>query len=89
MSRQRAFVAGLALTAVVVGAGWYGRRGGETGVTAVQFMEGPQVWAEMRQGRFSEEVFQAAVDARGGRVGLAEPVEQLLADLRQGGVPFG
>ena len=40
------------------------RHGGETGVAAVQFMEGPQVWEEMRKGRFSEEVFQAAVDAR-------------------------
>ena len=40
------------------------RRGGETGVAAVQFMQGPEVWEEMRQGRFSEAVFQAAVDAR-------------------------
>jgi hypothetical protein len=40
------------------------RRGGETGVASVQFMQGAAVWDEMRQGRFSERILQAAVNAR-------------------------
>ncbi len=54
------------------------RRGGETGVAAVQFMQGPEVWEEMRKGRFSEEVFQAAVDARENKARFKKPfVEQV------------
>ena len=40
------------------------RRGGESGVAAVQLVQGPEVWEELRRGRFSRDVFQAAVDAR-------------------------
>ena len=49
------------------------RRGGETGVAAVQFMQGPEVWEEMRKGRFSEEVFQAAVNARENKTRFKKP----------------
>ena len=38
------------------------KRGGESGVAAVQLVQGPEVWEELRRGRFSREVFQAAVD---------------------------
>jgi hypothetical protein len=49
------------------------RRGGETGVAAVQFMQGPEVWEEMRKGRFSEEVFLAAVNARENKTRFKKP----------------
>lgn len=54
------------------------RHGGETGVAAVQFMQGPEVWEEMRKGRFSEEVFQAAVNARENKNRFKKPfIEQV------------
>jgi hypothetical protein len=54
------------------------RRGGETGVAAVQFMHGPEVWEEMRKGRFSEAVFQAAVNARENKKRFKKPfIEQV------------
>lgn len=54
------------------------RRGGETGVAAVQFMQGPEVWEELRKGRFSEEVLQAAVGARENKARFKKPfVEQV------------
>ncbi len=54
------------------------RRGGETGVAAVQFMQGPEVWEEMRKGRFSEEVLQAAVGARENKTRFKKPfIEQV------------
>lgn len=52
------------------------RRGGETGVAAVQFMQGPEVWEEMRKGRFSQEVFQAAVDARENKARFKKSFEE-------------
>ena len=54
------------------------RRGGETGVAAVQFMQGPEVWEEMRKGRFSQEILQAAVDARENKARFKNPfIEQV------------
>lgn len=54
------------------------RRGGESGVAAVQFMQGPEVWEEMRKGCFSEEVFQAAVNARENKKRFKKPfIEQV------------
>ncbi len=54
------------------------RRGGEAGVAAVQFMQGPEVWEEMRKGRFSQEIFQAAVDARENKARFKKPfIEQV------------
>ncbi len=52
------------------------RQGGETGVAAVQFMEGPQVWEEMKKGRFSRDVLQAALDAGENKTWLKKPVEE-------------
>jgi hypothetical protein len=40
------------------------RRGGETGVTAVQFLEGDAVWKACDAGRFDMSVFVAAANAR-------------------------
>lgn len=54
------------------------RRGGETGVAAVQFMQGPEVWEEMKKGRFSQEILQAAVDARENKARFKKPfIEQV------------
>ncbi len=54
------------------------RQGGESGVAAVQFMQGPEVWEEMRKGRFSEAVFQAAVNARENKKRFKKPfIEQV------------
>jgi len=52
------------------------RKGGETGVAAVQFVEGPQVWEEMKKGRFSRDVFQAALDACENKAWLKKPPEE-------------
>ncbi|GDY20391.1 hypothetical protein LBMAG56_17360 [Verrucomicrobiota bacterium] len=40
------------------------RRGGETGVAAVQMIEGPEVYAQRDKGRFSQRVFDAALHCR-------------------------
>ena len=40
------------------------RRGGETGVAAVQLIEGPEVYAQREKGRFSQRVFDAALGRR-------------------------
>lgn len=40
------------------------RRGGETGVAAVQMIEGPEVYAQREKGRFSQRVFDAALKCR-------------------------
>ena len=39
------------------------RRGGETGVTAVQAIRGEQIWKSQQQGRWSKELLQAALAA--------------------------
>ena len=52
------------------------RKGGETGVASVQFMQGPEVWDELRQGRFSREVFQAAVNARENKKRFKKPFQE-------------
>lgn len=54
------------------------RRGGESGVAAVQFMQGPEVWDEMRKGRFSQEILHAAVEARENKARFKKPfIEQV------------
>jgi len=50
------------------------RRGGETGIRAVQRMEGEAVWKAAGQGRWSRELMQAAL-ARGSRVPPGRPEE--------------
>lgn len=40
------------------------RRGGETGVAAVQLIEGPAVWEQRAGGRFSERLLEAALGRR-------------------------
>lgn len=40
------------------------RRGGETGVKAVQFVQGEDVWKAAAQGRFDMQIFEAAAQAR-------------------------
>lgn len=40
------------------------RHGGETGVAAVQLIEGPAVWQERARGRFSDRLFEAALGCR-------------------------
>jgi hypothetical protein len=40
------------------------RHGGETGVAAVQFLEGPAVWEERARGRSSDRLLEAALGCR-------------------------
>ncbi len=50
------------------------RRGGETGIRSVQHLEGDAVWEAGEQGRWSEELMQAAL-ARGQKVVAGHPRE--------------
>ncbi len=50
------------------------RRGGETGIRSVQHLEGDAVWEAAGQGRWSEELMQAAL-ARGEKVMAGRPRE--------------
>lgn len=52
------------------------RRGGETGVAAVQLIEGPEVWEERARGRFSERLFEAALGCRENADRLRKPFEE-------------
>jgi hypothetical protein len=53
-----------------------GRRGGETGIRAVQRIEGDAVWKAAAEGRWSQEMRQAAL-SRGQKVVPGQP-EQLV-----------
>ncbi|MGH9720278.1 MAG: hypothetical protein ACRD8O_08700 [Bryobacteraceae bacterium] len=48
------------------------RRGGETGVRAVEHLEGDAVWKAAEQGRWSKDLMKAAL-ARGEKVGSGRP----------------
>ena len=48
------------------------RKGGETGVRAVQYLKGDAVWKAAEQGRWSKDLMRAAL-ARGQRIGEGRP----------------
>jgi hypothetical protein len=54
------------------------RRGGETGVAAVQLIEGPEVWQERDRGRFSQRLFAAALARRENAGRLRRPFEEAI-----------
>lgn len=66
------------------------RRGGETGVSRVQFLDGPALGEAARQGRWSRDVFRAALEAEvAARPELAgkrdlSPTHGILIDYKDG-----
>src|SRR3712207_5465006 len=48
------------------------RRGGETGVRAVQLLEGEEVWQAGEEGRWSKELLEAALSRSDTPLGLTE-----------------
>ncbi len=61
------------------------RRGGETGVREVQFLEGPALWQAADQGLWSVQLAEAAMAAELG--GGLPPLRELAASERVGGSP--
>ncbi len=56
------------------------RRGGETGVAAVECLAGPAVWRARDAGRFDLELFQAALGRREHKDRLRGPLEEAVKD---------
>mgnify|MGYP000868148680 CR=1 FL=1 len=63
------------------------RRGGETGVKRVQFLEGERLWQAAQQGRWSPQIATAALASK-PIVGLPPASELFLPQTRVGDRPF-